>query len=130
MPATESTAILFQSANVKLTATRLDIGLESFQIKKITAINIETEARHTRTGLSLVVVGVAALLGGLLANLPVLIMAGAAGAVGGGMMCVAKVNRTIILTIRGQNVRALTSKDGKLVADLVGAIRGAMESRT
>lgn len=75
------------------------------------------------------VLGVSALLGGLFANPPVLIMAEAASAVGGGMMCMAKVNRTIILNIRGQRARALTSKDGKLVADLAGAIQGAMESR-
>ena len=69
------------------------------------------------------------MIGGMLVNIPLLIVAGAACAVGGAMMCFAKVNRTLVLTIRGKDVNALTSKDAALINSVASAIGDALAQR-
>jgi hypothetical protein len=121
--------IFFERGNIKVTSTRFETGTDSFQIRKIGGVKVDAEKRNTRTGIALVVAGVAALLGGLFTALPVLIVAGAAFTVGGAMMCFAKVSSAVVLNVRGQDVRALTSKDGVLIQDVVAALRAAMDER-
>ena len=121
--------ILFEHANIKVSDSRFDTGYESFAIRKISGIRIEREKRNARTGSGLVVAGVLALLGGLLGNLPILIVAGAACIVGGTMLWVAKVNRSVVLTTRGKDVKALTSKDGALIEAVAAALHAAIEQR-
>ena len=121
--------ILFERANIKVSDSRFDTGNESFAIRKISGIRIEREKRNARSGSGLVVAGVLALLGGLLGNLPALIVAGAACIVGGTMLCVARVNRSVVLTTRGKDVKALTSKDGALIEAVATALHAAIEKR-
>ncbi len=121
--------ILFERANIKVSDSRFDTGNESFAIRKISGIRIEREKRNARSGSGLVVAGVLALLGGLLGNLPILIVAGAACIVGGTMLWVARVNRSVVLTTRGKDVKALTSKDGALIEAVVAALHAAIEQR-
>lgn len=121
--------IFFERGNIKVTATRFESGIDSFPIRKISGVKIETEKRNTRTGIALVAGGGVALLGGVLTNFPLLLVFGAAFTVGGAMMCLAKVNRTVVLTTRGNHVRALTSKDGALIHAVVGALRDAIRQR-
>lgn len=121
--------ILFERANIKVSDSRFETGFESFAIRKISGIRIEREKRNVLTGSGLVVTGLLALLGGLLGNLPVLIVAGAACIVGGTMLCVGKVNRSLVLTTRGKDVKALTSKDGALIEAVATALQAAIEQR-
>lgn len=77
-------------------------------------MRIDTEKRRKRVGIALVLAGVAALLGAMIVNVPLLIVSGAAFTVGGAMMCFAKVSGTVVITTRGREVRAVTSKEGIL----------------
>lgn len=121
--------VLFERASVKVTGTRFDTGALSFPIRKIDRVKVSTERTSRRTGIAFLVGGVAALLGGGLSNLPVLIVAGAALIVSGAMMCFAKVRRSVVLTTRGHEVRALTSKDAKLIQSVVTALEDAIARR-
>ena len=129
MPAADTNKIFLQAGKIIVTATRFNSGAETYLIKKISGVRVESEKRHTRVGIALMLAGVALLLGGLLANLGVLIMLGAALAVGGAMLCFARVNRTIVLTTRGADVRAVTSKDAVMIESIVSALREAMAAR-
>ena len=129
MPAEDPNKIFLQAGKITVTATRFNSGGETYLIKKINGVRVESEKRHTRIGVALMLVGVALLLGGLLANLGVLIMLGAALAVGGAMMFFAKLNRTIVLTTRDADVRVVTSKDAVMIASIVSALREAMAAR-
>ena len=129
MPAADPNKIFLQAGKITITATRFNSGAETYLIKKISGVRVASEKRHTRVGVALTLVGVALLAGGLLANFGVLIMLGAALAVGGAMMFFAKVNRTIVLTTRGADVRALTSKDIVMIESIVSALREAMAAR-
>ena len=129
MPAKDPNKIFFQAGKITVTATRFNSGVETYLIKKISGVRVESEIRHTRISIALMLVGVAVLSGGLLANLGVLIMLGAALAVGGAMLCFAKLNRTIVLTTRGADVRVVTSKDQAMIASIESALRGAMATR-
>ena len=121
--------VLFERANVKVTGTRFDTGVDSFPIRKIDSVKIAAEKNSRRTGIVFVVGGVAALLGGGLSNFPVLIVAGAALIVSGAMMCFAKVSRSVVLTTRGREVNALTSKDAELIQSVVAALEDAIGRR-
>ena len=121
--------ILFERGNIKVSDSRFDTGFETYAIRKISGIRIEREKRNARSGSGLVVAGVLALLGGLLGNLPILIVAGAACIVGGTMLWVARVNRSVVLTTRGKDVKALTSKDGALIEAVAAALHAAIEQR-
>lgn len=131
MPAADTNKIFLQAGKIIVTATRFNSGAETYLIKKISGVKVEVESkkRHTRVGIALMLAGVALLLGGLLANLGVLIMLGAALAVGGAMLCFARANHTIVLTTRGADVRALTSKDIVMIESVVSALREAMAAR-
>lgn len=129
MPAADPNKIFLQAGKITITASRFNSGAETYLIKKISGVRVASEKRHTRVGVALTLVGVALLAGGLLANFGVLIMLGAALAVGGAMMFFAKVNRTIVLTTRGADVRALTSKDIVMIESIVSALREAMAAR-
>ena len=129
MPAADPNKIFLQAGKITITATRFNSGAETYLIKKISGVRVASEKRHTRVGIALMLAGVALLLGGLLANLGVLIMLGAALAVGGAMMFFAKVNRTIVLTTRGADVRAVTSKDAVMIESIVSALREAIAAR-
>ena len=129
MPAADPNKIFLQAGKITITATRFNSGAETYLIKKISGVRVASEKRHTRVGVALTLVGVALLAGGLLANFGVLIMLGAALAVGGAMMFFAKVNRTIVLTTRGADVRAVTSKDAVMIESIVSALREAMATR-
>lgn len=129
MPAADPNKIFLQAGQITVTATRFNSGAETYLIRKISGVRVEPEKRHTRVGVALMFVGVALLLGGLLANLGALIMLGAALAVGGAMLCFARTNRTIVLTTRGADVRAVTSKDAVMIASIVSALREAMAAR-
>ena len=129
MPAKDPNKIFFQAGKITVTATRFNSGVETYLIKKISGVRVESEIRHTRIGIALMLAGVAVLLGGLLANFGVLIMLGAALAVGGAMLCFAKLNRTIVLTTRGADVRVVTSKDQVMIASIESALREAMATR-
>lgn len=121
--------ILFERANIKVTDTRFETGFEIFPIKKISSVRIDVEKRRTRVGIPLVVAGLAALFAGMLDNLPVLIVSGTAFTVGGVMLCFARVNRSVVLTTRGRDVKALTSKDTALIQSVTTALREAIERR-
>ena len=129
MPAADPNKIFLQAGKITITASRFNSGAETYLIKKISGVRVASEKRHTRGGVALTLVGVALLAGGLLANFGGLIMLGAALAVGGAMMFFAKVNRTIVLTTRGADVRALTSKDIVMIESIVSALREAMAAR-
>ena len=131
MPAADTNKIFLQAGKIIVTATRFNSGAETYLIKKISGVKVEVESkkRHTRVGIALMLVGGALLLGGLLANLGVFIMLGAALAVGGAMMLFTKVNRTIVLTTRGADVCAVTSKDHVMIASIESALREAMAAR-
>ncbi len=131
MPAEDPNKIFLQAGKITVTATRFNSGAETYLIRKISGVKVEVESkkRHTRIGIALMLAGVALLLGGLLANLGMLIMLGAALPVGGAMMFFAKVNRTIVLTTRGADVRAVTSKDAVMIESIVSALREAMAAR-
>ena len=121
--------IFFEHANIKVTESRFSTGAEIFPIKKIMAVNVAADKPILRTGLPLAAGGIAALIGGMLANIPLLIVAGAACSVGGAMMCFAKVNRTLVLTIRGKDINALTSKNAALINSVASAIGDALAQR-
>lgn len=92
-------------------------------------MRIDTEKRRRHVGIALVLAGVAALLGGMIVNVPLLIVSGAAFTVGGAMMCFAKVSGTVVITTRGREVRAVTSKDAALIQSVAAALRDAIASR-
>lgn len=121
--------ILFETGNIKVTASRFSTSDEIFPIKKIIAVRVEAEKRKFPAGIALVVAGIVALLGGMLGQFPALIVSGAAFTVGGGMLCFAKINRSLVLTMRGQDVTALTSKDAALIQSVASAVRNAIEQR-
>ena len=121
--------IFFETTSITITDTRFDTGRDSFPIRKISGVRVESGKRHTRTGISLVVAGLAALLSGMLGNVAVLIVLGAAFTVGGAMLCVARVNRTLVITTRGRDVRALTSKDSALIQAVTSALQEAIADR-
>ena len=121
--------IFFECANIKVTNTRFETGVETFPIRKISGVRIDTEKRRTRAGIALALAGVAVLLGGMLGNFGVLIMSGAALTVGGVMLCFARVNNTVVLTTRGAEVRTVASKDAALIQLIVSALREAIASR-
>ena len=129
MPAADPNKIFLQAGKITITATRFNSGAETYLIKKISGVRVASEKRHTRVGVALTLVGVALLAAGLLANFGVLIMLGAALAVGGAMMFFAKVNRTIVLTTRGADVRAVTSKDAVMIESIASALREAIAAR-
>ena len=121
--------ILFERANLKVTDTRFETGAETFTIKKISGVRIDFEKRHTRNGVLLVAGGIASLLGGALITLPLFIVLGAACVVGGAMLCFAKANGSVVLTTRGRDVKAFTSKDAALLQAITAALREAIERR-
>ena len=121
--------ILFERASVIVSDTRFETGAESFPIKKIKSVRIESEKRRTRFAIPLLVAGVGALLAGMFANIPVLIVSGAAFIVGGAMLCFASVNSSVVLTIRGRDVKAMTSKDTALIQAVAAALREAIAQR-
>lgn len=121
--------IRFERANIKVSDTRFETGAESFAIKKISSVRIESEKRRTRFAIPLLVAGVVALLAGMFANIPVLIVSGAAFIVGGAMLCFARVNSSVVLTIRGRDVKAITSKDTALIQAVATALREAIAQR-
>lgn len=121
--------IRFERASVIVSDTRFETGAESFPIKKIKSVRIESEKRRTRFAIPLLVAGVGALLVGMFANIPVLIVSGAAFIVGGAMLCFASVNSSVVLTIRGRDVKAITSKDTALIQAVAAALREAIAQR-
>ena len=121
--------ILFERASVIVSDTRFETGAESFPIKKIKSVRIESEKRRTRFAIPLLVAGVGALLAGMFANIPVLIVSGAAFIVGGAMLCFASVNSSVVLKIRGRDVKAMTSKDTALIQAVAAALREAIAQR-
>jgi hypothetical protein len=121
--------IFFERASIVVTASRFDTGFESHPIRKISGVRIESAPRRTRAGIVFVLLGAVALLGGLLANAAVLIVTGAAFTVGGTMMGLRKVDHTLVLAMRGRDVRALTSKDAALIAAVASALKTAMANR-
>ena len=121
--------ILFERASVIVSDTRFETGAESFPIKKIKSVRIESEKRRTRFAIPLLVAGVGAFLAGMTANIPVLIVSGAAFIVGGAMLCFASVNSSVVLTIRGRDVKAMTSKDTALIQAVAAALREAIAQR-
>lgn len=129
MPAADPNKIFLQVGKITVTASRFNSGTETYLIKKISGVRVESEKRHTRVAIALMLLGVALLAGGLLANLGMLIMLGAALAVGGAMLCFAKLNRTIVLTTRGADERAVTSKDVAMIQSIASALREAMAAR-
>lgn len=121
--------ILFERAKVKVTDTRFETGAESFPIKKISNVRIDSEKRRMRIAIPLLVMGLAALLVGMFASIPFLIVSGAAFFVGGTMLCFATVNSSIVLTMRGRDVKAITSKDSALIQAVAAALREAIAQR-
>lgn len=121
--------IFFERANIVVTDTRFDTGSASYPIRKISGVTVESAPRRTRTGIGLVVIGVAALLAGMFGNFAVLIVSGAAFTVGGTMILFAKVTHTVVLTTRGRDVRAMTSKDAALISAVAVAVKAAMAKR-
>ena len=121
--------IFFERAGVKITATRFDIGLESFQVRKISGVRMESGKRHTRVGAALLLAGLVALCGGMFTSIPVLIVSGAAFTVGGTMLCLARVDCSLVITTRSRDVKVMTSKDAALLASVASALREAMENR-
>lgn len=129
MNAAATDIVLFEQANIKVTETRFQTAIESFQIKRISAVRITSEKRKARIGVPLAMVGGTALIGGALSNLPVLIVAGAAFTVGGTIMCLARVTSSVVVTVRGQDVSAITSKDRALVQAIADAVSDAIARR-
>lgn len=121
--------IFFERAGIKITETRFDVGLESFQVKKISGVRIESGKRYTRVGAALLLTGLAALCGGMLASVPVLIVSGAAFTVGGAMLCFARVDCGLVITTRSRDVKVMTSKDAVLLDSVASALREAMANR-
>lgn len=121
--------IRFERASVKVSDTRFETGAESFPIKKISSVRIESEKRRTRFAIPLLVAGLVALLVGMFANIPVLIVSGAAFIVGGAMLCFASVNCSVVLSMRGRDVKALTSKDSALIQAVAAALQEAIAQR-
>lgn len=122
--------VLFERGGVNVTASRFDTGSASFQIKKISAVRIDAEKRRLSIGIPLAVGGLAALIAGALTNIPIFIVAGAAFTVGGTMICFAKVNYSVVLTMRGEDVKTFSSKDATLVHDLMAALQAAIAQRS
>lgn len=122
--------ILFECSRVKVTESRFDTGFASYPIKRISAVRVDTEKRRLRVGMPLAISGLAGLIAGALTNIPLLIVAGAAFTVGGAMICFAKVNRCLVLTVRGEDVKTITSKDAALVRDLAAALTAAISQRS
>ena len=129
MKAAATDKIFFEQAGIKVTETRFQTSTKSFQIKRISAVRIASEKRKTRIGIPLAMIGGTALIGGALSNLPLLIVAGAAFTVGGTMMCLTRVTSSVVLTVRGQDVKAITSKDRALVQTIADAVRDAIARR-
>ena len=129
MNAAATDIILFEQANIKVTETRFQTAIESFQIKRISAVRITSEKRKARIGVPLAMAGGTALIGGALSNLPVLIVVGAAFTVGGTIMCLARVTSSVVVTVRGQDVSAITSKDRALVQAIADAVSDAIARR-
>lgn len=129
MKAAAPDKILFEQANIKVTDTRFQTSTESFHIKRISAVRVTSEKRKTRFGVPLAMVGGTALVGGALSNLPALIVAGAAFTVGGTIMCLAKVRSSVVVTVRGQDISAITSKDQALVRSIADAVSDAIARR-
>ena len=121
--------ILFERAGVRVTESRFETGFASFPIKKISAIRVDAEKGRVGVGVPLAIAGLAGLIAGALSNIPLLLVVGAAFTVGGAMMCFAKVNRCVVLTMRGEDVKTLTSKDAALVHDLAAALTAAIVQR-
>ena len=121
--------IRFERAGVKVSDTRFETGVESFPLKKISSVRIESEKRHMRFAIPLLVAGLVALLVGMFANIPVLIVSGAAFIVGGAMLCFASVNCSVVLSMRGRDVKALTSKDSALIQAVAAALQEAIAQR-
>ena len=122
--------VLFERAGIKVTASRFETGVASFPIKKISAVRVDSEKRRVRVGMPLAIGGLTGLIAGALTGIPLFIVAGAAFAVGGAMMCFAKVNHCVVLTMRGENVKTITSKDAALVHELAAALRAAITQRS
>ena len=122
--------VLFERAGVKVTASRFETGFASFPIKKISEVRVDAEKRRVRVGIPLAVAGLAGLIAGALMNIPLFIVAGAAFTVGGAMMCFARVNHCVVLTMRGEDVKTVTSKDATLVHDLMAALQAAIAQRS
>ncbi len=123
------TKIRFERASVKVSDTRFETGAESFPIKKIKSVRIESEKRRTRFAIPLLVAGVGALLAGMFANIPVLIVSGAAFIVGGTMLCFASVNSSVVLSMRGRDITALSSKDSALIQAVAAALQEVIAER-
>ena len=122
--------VLFERAGVRVTASRFETGFATFQIKKISAVRVDVEKHRLRIGVPLAIAGLAGLIVGALTNIPLFIVAGAAFTVGGTIMCFAKVNRCVVLTMRGEDVKTFTSKDAALVQDLIAALQTAIAQRS
>lgn len=122
--------VLFERARIKVTTSRFDTGFASFPIKKISAVRVDSEKRRVRVGMPLAIAGLTGLIAGALTGIPLFIVAGAAFAVGGAMMCFAKVNHCVVLTMRGEDVKTITSKDAALVHELTAAVRAAITQRS
>lgn len=121
--------ILFERVNIRITDARFETGVETFPIKKISSVRVDFEKRHTRTGVLLVAGGMLALLGGAFIGVPLFIVMGAACVVAGAMLCFARANGSVVLTVRGRDVKAFTSKDGVLLQAITAALREAIERR-
>lgn len=122
--------VLFERAGVKVTASRFETGFATYQIKKISAVRIDVEKRRVRVGMPLAMAGLTGLVVGALTGIPLFIVAGAAFAVGGAMMCFAKVNHCVVLTMRGEDVKTITSKDAAMLHELAAALRAAIAQRS
>lgn len=129
MRTTSPNKTFFERASIKVTGTRFDTGAESFLIKKISGVRIESGKHHPRIGAALLSVGAAALIGGLLGSLPVLIVSGAAFTVGGAMMFFVRVDCSLVITTRGRDVKVMRSKDVALLESVASALKEAMANR-
>ena len=129
MSTTLPNKVFFEHGNIKITGARFETGFESYPVRKISGVRIEAGKRNARTGIALMVAGSAALLGGMFGNIPVLLVTGAAFTVGGAMIFFAKVNSTVVLTTRGHDVRALTSKDSALIGSVAAALSEVIANR-
>ena len=121
--------VFFEHGNIKITGARFETGFESYPVRKISGVRVEAGKRNARTGIALVVVGSTALLGGMFGNFPALLVAGAAFTVGGAMIFFAKVSSSVVLTTRGHDVRALTSKDSALIGSVAAALSEVIANR-
>ncbi|MCY7389297.1 MAG: DUF6232 family protein [Burkholderiales bacterium] len=129
MTAAAPNKILFERANIKITETRFETGFETFPIKKISGVRIDVEKRNTHIGIPLALVGLAALFAGALSNFPVFIVSGAAFIVGGAMLCLGRVRRSVVLTSRGRDIKVVTSKDAALIQAIMDALQDALSRR-